>query len=279
MSTVSSGAGAESQTILVVGGGIAGVTAALEAAEAGQEVILVERDASLGGRVTRLNRYFPKLCHPACGLEINYQRLRRNPRHPRDHHVRGRRRFRALAAPTGRRSRRRPRYVNERCTACGDCAKAAEADGRIIRSITPWTRSRAPTCRTNMAFPMRYVIAPEAIAARRRREAQGGVQLWGSGSGRPRRNVRPSRSAPSSGPRDGSPTIAANLESYSYSRSPDIDHQCRDGAFGRPRRPDARQDPASLGRRRRRSWLSSSAPAPATSTICLIARGSVASAR
>ena len=38
MATVASGAGLESQAILVVGGGIAGVTAALEAAEAGQDV-------------------------------------------------------------------------------------------------------------------------------------------------------------------------------------------------------------------------------------------------
>ena len=38
------------QTILIVGGGISGMTAALEAAECGAEVILVERNASLGGR-------------------------------------------------------------------------------------------------------------------------------------------------------------------------------------------------------------------------------------
>jgi NADPH-dependent 2,4-dienoyl-CoA reductase/sulfur reductase-like enzyme len=69
-----------SQTILVVGGGIAGLTAAIEAAETGYDVILVEKEPYLGGRVTRLNRYFPKLCHPTCGLEINYQRLKNNPR-------------------------------------------------------------------------------------------------------------------------------------------------------------------------------------------------------
>jgi len=38
----------ESQTILVVGGGIAGITAALEAAETGCEVILLDKTASLG---------------------------------------------------------------------------------------------------------------------------------------------------------------------------------------------------------------------------------------
>ena len=59
-----------SRTILVVGGGIAGVTAAVEAAEAGHDVVLVEKTATLGGRVAQMNRYFPKLCHPTCGLEI-----------------------------------------------------------------------------------------------------------------------------------------------------------------------------------------------------------------
>ncbi len=72
--------GQESQTILVAGGGIAGISAAVEAAETGCDVILLEKSATLGGRVAQLNRYFPKLCHPACGLEINYQRLRANPR-------------------------------------------------------------------------------------------------------------------------------------------------------------------------------------------------------
>ncbi len=67
-------------TILVIGGGIAGITAALEAAEVGCNVILVEKEAYLGGRVVRMNQYFPKLCPPTCGLEINYQRIRKNPR-------------------------------------------------------------------------------------------------------------------------------------------------------------------------------------------------------
>ena len=68
------------KVIVVVGGGIAGITAALEAAEVGHEVILVEKEAYLGGRVVRMNQYFPKLCPPTCGLEVNYQRIRSNPR-------------------------------------------------------------------------------------------------------------------------------------------------------------------------------------------------------
>jgi len=61
---------ATNQTILVVGGGIGCMTAALEAAECGKQVILVERNATLGRRTALLYRYFPKMCHPTCGLEI-----------------------------------------------------------------------------------------------------------------------------------------------------------------------------------------------------------------
>jgi len=66
---------ATSQTILVVGGGISGMTAALEAAECGKHVILAEKSPTLGGRTALLYRYFPKLCHPTCGLEINLRRV------------------------------------------------------------------------------------------------------------------------------------------------------------------------------------------------------------
>jgi len=66
--------------VLVIGGGIAGITAAAEVAEVGYRVILVEKEAYLGGRIIRMYRYFPKMCPPSCGFEINIRRLRQNPR-------------------------------------------------------------------------------------------------------------------------------------------------------------------------------------------------------
>ncbi len=71
---------AANDAILVIGGGIAGLSAAVEAAEVGHEVILVEKAPYLGGRVLAMNSYFPKLCPPTCGLEINFRRIRNNPR-------------------------------------------------------------------------------------------------------------------------------------------------------------------------------------------------------
>ncbi|WP_419781319.1 CoB--CoM heterodisulfide reductase iron-sulfur subunit A family protein [Maridesulfovibrio sp.] len=67
-----------SNSILVVGGGFSGITAALEAAEVGHEVFIVEKAPYLGGRVMQLNKYFPKLCPPSCGLEIQFQRIKNN---------------------------------------------------------------------------------------------------------------------------------------------------------------------------------------------------------
>jgi quinone-modifying oxidoreductase subunit QmoA len=69
-----------SGSIMVVGGGISGLTTALEAAEVGYDVYLVEKNPYLGGRVAQLNQYFPKLCPPTCGLEINFRRIKDNPR-------------------------------------------------------------------------------------------------------------------------------------------------------------------------------------------------------
>ena len=66
------------KSILVIGGGFGGITAALEAAEVGYEVFLIEKRPFLGGRVAQLNKYFPKLCPPSCGLEIQYQRIKKS---------------------------------------------------------------------------------------------------------------------------------------------------------------------------------------------------------
>ena len=65
--------------VLVIGGGISGLTTAIEAAEVGHKVILVEKEPFLGGKVARNNKYYTKLCPPSCGLEINFKRIKRNP--------------------------------------------------------------------------------------------------------------------------------------------------------------------------------------------------------
>jgi len=53
---------------LVIGGGIAGIQAALDIADAGQKVILVEREASIGGHMSQLSETFPTLDCSQCIL-------------------------------------------------------------------------------------------------------------------------------------------------------------------------------------------------------------------
>ena len=47
--------------VVVIGGGIAGMQAALDIAEGGHQVIIVEREASIGGKMTQLDKTFPTM--------------------------------------------------------------------------------------------------------------------------------------------------------------------------------------------------------------------------
>lgn len=151
-----------SNSILVVGGGFSGITAALEAAEVGYEVFIVEKNPYLGGRVAQLNQYFPKLCPPSCGLEIQFQRIKKNPRV----------KFFTLSEVVSISGSKgnydvkikiSPRYVNQNCTACGECAKVGTTE---IASEFNFGlgKTKAAYLTHPFAFPMRYVLAKDACS-------------------------------------------------------------------------------------------------------------------
>ncbi|MBI4876027.1 MAG: CoB--CoM heterodisulfide reductase iron-sulfur subunit A family protein [Acidobacteria bacterium] len=142
--------------ILVLGGGIAGMTAALEAAEAGCEVVLVEKAPYLGGRVAKMNLYFPKLCPPSCGLEINLKRLRANPRIQ----VLTQAELIELSGSAGDFTatvKVAPRYVTAACTRCGFCAEACPAE-RPDEFNYGLSKTKAVYLPHAMAWPERYVV-------------------------------------------------------------------------------------------------------------------------
>ncbi|MBF0633990.1 MAG: CoB--CoM heterodisulfide reductase iron-sulfur subunit A family protein [Nitrospinae bacterium] len=142
--------------ILIIGGGIAGMTVAVESAECGKSVVLVEREAYLGGRVARMNKYFPKLCPPYCGMEINFRRIRSNPLitvHTLSEvaKIEGERGDFTVTVKTA------PRYINNKCTACDDCVKVCPVERRNVFNAG-MSATRAVYLPHQMAFPMKHVI-------------------------------------------------------------------------------------------------------------------------
>jgi heterodisulfide reductase subunit A-like polyferredoxin len=151
---------AASGGMVVIGGGISGITTAVEAAEAGHAVVLLEREPYLGGRVARMNEYFPKLCPPTCGLEINFKRMKGNPRvqvftGARVTSVRGGPGAYTVEVDLA------PRLVNERCTACDKCVPACPVERPDAFNYGVGT-TKAVYLPHQMAYPMRYAIDEKA---------------------------------------------------------------------------------------------------------------------
>ena len=142
--------------IVVIGGGIAGVTAALEAAEAGYDVTIIEKNPYLGGRVAQLHKYFPKLCPPYCGLEINFRRIKDNPR-IRFHTMAEVERISGGPGNFDVTVRLHPRYVNDRCTACNACVAVCPSERPNAFNLG-MGKTKAIYLAHEMAFPMKYAI-------------------------------------------------------------------------------------------------------------------------
>ena len=149
------------ETILVVGAGISGISAALEAAETGKQVILVEKNSYIGGRVTRLHQYLPGLCSPNSAMEINQQRAENNSNLT----ILTMAEVTSISGNTGNYSielKLKPRYVSNDCTACGQCSDAVSAkfDSEFNYGLNK--RKGAYIAYTH-AYPQTYVLDPHII--------------------------------------------------------------------------------------------------------------------
>jgi len=107
--------------VLVVGGGIAGIQAALEIAESGTMVYLVEREPTIGGRMGQFDKTFPTLDCAACILTPKMVSVghRENIKLLSYSEVVG---FSGYIGNFKVKVRRKARFVDEtKCTGCGLC--------------------------------------------------------------------------------------------------------------------------------------------------------------
>ena len=152
---------AQSDAVLVIGGGIAGIKASLDLAETGRKVYIIDQSPALGGFLPLLDRQFPtndcQICYLSpelaqCGHELDIEVL-------------------PLTTLTGIEGqaggftaglKTEPRFIDtDLCTACGECLKAAP-EGAV--SFTPGLDHRAPTCmRYPQSVPSAYAIHPEKM--------------------------------------------------------------------------------------------------------------------
>ena len=140
---------------LVIGGGLGGIKAALDLAEAGRDVVLIDKAPAIGGLMTQLDRTFPTNNCDLCTLSPHLAESGRQlhiellPLTQLVHAQGEAGDFRITL-------RTEPRYIDlRRCTACGDCyTKFPECV-----TFTAGLDHRAPTCmRYPRATPYAYAI-------------------------------------------------------------------------------------------------------------------------
>lgn len=117
-----------SPNALVVGGGIAGIQAALSIADAGYHVYLVDNDASIGGRMAQLDKTFPTLDCSACILTPKMVNVGRHPNITLLSYSD----VSSVSGYVGNfkvKVKKKPRYVElGKCTGCGECTKVCPVE-------------------------------------------------------------------------------------------------------------------------------------------------------
>ncbi len=107
---------------LIIGGGVAGIQAALDLADTGYKVYLVEKEPSIGGMMARIDKTFPTMDCSICILAPKMSDVGHHPNielltNSEVTEVKG------YIGNFHAKVLKKPRYVTKDCSACGECTK------------------------------------------------------------------------------------------------------------------------------------------------------------
>jgi len=138
----------ENNAVLVIGGGIAGIQAALDLANRGVKVHLVEKSPSIGGRMAQLDKTFPTM---DCSICILAPKMIECLRHP-DIELLAYSEVREVTGSAGNfvvKVVRKPRFIDvDKCTGCGECTQKCP-----VRVISEFDMGMGKRKAIFMAFP------------------------------------------------------------------------------------------------------------------------------
>jgi len=144
------------KSALIVGGGVAGIQAALDLADTGYKVYLVEKKPSIGGRMAQIDKTFPTMDCSICILAPKMSDVGHHPNielltNSEVQEVKGYiGNFKAKVS-------KKPRYVTDECSACNDCSEACPITAPNEFDVGLATR-RAIYTPFAQAVPSTYII-------------------------------------------------------------------------------------------------------------------------
>ena len=146
---------------LIIGGGIAGISAALDLSEEGFEVHLVERTPSIGGNMAKLDKTFPTMDCSACILtpkmsEVGFSENIKLYTYAEVSEIDG------YVGNFTAKIKMKPRYVDmEKCNGCGDCVEPCPVSvpSEFDVGMSPRKAIYIPFAQ---AIPNRYTIDMDA---------------------------------------------------------------------------------------------------------------------
>ncbi len=170
---------------LVIGGGVSGIHAALDIANGGYEVFLVERTPSIGGHMVELSEVFPTLDCPQCILTPKMVQCGQHP----NIHILGYSEVKEVKGQVGDFEilvKRKGTYIDwNKCTGCGECTNVCPVDmySDFQRGTAPRKAIYKPFAQ---AVPNKFVIDKQGVPPCRdacpiHLNAQGYVQLISEG--------------------------------------------------------------------------------------------------